>query len=249
MTLNKPAGNMYDFVTHTWNTVKGKCLHNCKYCYVKSIANRFRRSQLPACFDERELKTNLGSGNFIFVGSSNDMFAKDIPLEWVFQTLDYCDKFQNKYLFQSKNPNGFYRLLIHPVAKKSVLCTTIESDIFHAQFMGKTPKPLHRSFEMADIGEFYPDVEKYITIEPVMDFSLERFVKMIRRCNPKQVNIGADTGRNNLPEPSREKVLELIAALKEFTVVNQKSNLNRISKSQQTCENSKNISPAYQRHA
>jgi hypothetical protein len=44
----------------------------------------------------------------------------------------------------------------------------------------------------------------------------------------KQVNIGADSGNNHLPEPSKEKVLQLIEALKEFTVIDQKRNLNRI---------------------
>lgn len=35
MGLNKAKGEMYKFVTHTWNTVKGECFHNCRYCYMK----------------------------------------------------------------------------------------------------------------------------------------------------------------------------------------------------------------------
>jgi hypothetical protein len=84
------------------------------------------------------LKTNPGKGNFIFVGSSNDLFAASIPAEWVFETLDHCDRFDNKYLFQSKNPLGFTRLVVHPVAKKSVICTTLESNRFYPEFMGFT---------------------------------------------------------------------------------------------------------------
>ena len=61
-----------------------------------------------------------------------------------------------------------------------------------------------------------------------MDFKLDSFVELIRWCNRVQVNIGADSGRNNLPEPPKEKVLELISALEEFTVVKQKCNLSRI---------------------
>lgn len=26
MSLNKSKGNMYEWITHTWNTVKGECL-------------------------------------------------------------------------------------------------------------------------------------------------------------------------------------------------------------------------------
>ena len=35
--LNKVSknGNMYQFVTHTWNTIKGECPHGCPYCYMK----------------------------------------------------------------------------------------------------------------------------------------------------------------------------------------------------------------------
>jgi hypothetical protein len=69
-----------------------------------------------------------------------------------------------------------------------------------------------------------------ITIEPIMDFDLPEFLEWIKRCNPQQVNIGADTGCNHLREPSKEKVLELIEALSKFTTVKQKKNLNRILK-------------------
>ena len=53
---------------------------------------------------------------------------------------------------------------------------------------------------------------------------------MIKYCNPKQVNIGADSGNNNLPEPSKEKVLALIDELQKFTTIHNKSNLKRLLK-------------------
>ena len=99
MSLNVSKGNMYEFVTHTYNTVKGQCLHNCSYCYVK------RWGKLnPVRFDAKELKTDLGSGNFIFVGSSCDMFSTEINQFWIDETLQHLRKFSNKYLFQTKNP-------------------------------------------------------------------------------------------------------------------------------------------------
>ena len=78
MGLNKSKGNMYEFVDATWNVIKGECPHACEYCYVK----RWGR-QNPIRFDESELKTDLGEGNFIFVGSSCDMFADTIPEQWI----------------------------------------------------------------------------------------------------------------------------------------------------------------------
>jgi hypothetical protein len=69
---------------------------------------------------------------------------------------------------------------------------------------------------------------KYVTIEPILDFDLDEMVDLIKRCEPIQVNIGADSGNHKLPEPSKEKVLQLIDVLNEFTLVKRKKNLKRI---------------------
>ena len=33
--LNESKGNMYGFITNTWNSIKGKCYHDCSYCHPK----------------------------------------------------------------------------------------------------------------------------------------------------------------------------------------------------------------------
>ncbi len=86
MSLNKSKGNMYPWVSHTWNPIKGKCPHDCLYCFMKSYP------QPELHFDEKELKTNLGSGNFIFVGSSCDMWARIVPIDWILATLEHIAK-------------------------------------------------------------------------------------------------------------------------------------------------------------
>ena len=70
--------------------------------------------------------------------------------------------------------------------------------------------------------------ETFVTIEPILDFNLNTMVDLLKQCNPEQVNIGADSGRNNLPEPSKEKVLELVSELQKFTIIHNKSNLQRL---------------------
>ena len=106
---------MYAFVSHTYNPMKGECEHSCAYCFMR------RKLLLPPLrLELKELKVNLGKGNFIFVGSSTDEWAANVPSEWIEQILDYCDGFDNKYLFQSKNPARFLKYLEHPVMKKSV---------------------------------------------------------------------------------------------------------------------------------
>lgn len=221
--LNESKGNMYDFVTHTWNTIKGECFHDCSYCYMK------RWGKLnPVRFDEKELKTDLESGNFIFVGSSCDMFAENIPDEWILKTLHHCQNYDNKYLFQTKNPD---RILDYinacVITDKSVLCTTIESNREYPEIQRKSPSVANRALQMNQISEI---IKTYVTIEPIMDFDLDEMVKLINICNPVQVNIGADSGNNKLPEPSKEKLLQLIEELKKFTVINNKSNLKRLLK-------------------
>ena len=67
-----------------------------------------------------------------------------------------------------------------------------------------------------------------VSIEPIMDFDLKPFISMIRDINPSFVSIGADSKGHNLPEPSSNDVKQLIKALKQFTEVKVKDNLNRI---------------------
>ncbi|KKK52692.1 hypothetical protein LCGC14_3102340 [marine sediment metagenome] len=45
-----------------------------------------------------------------------------------------------------------------------------------------------------------------ISIEPITDFNLEFFIKIIKEIKPKFVSIGADSKGHNLPEPSWDKV-------------------------------------------
>lgn len=213
MGLNKSKGNMYDFITDTWNVIKGKCSHDCSYCYMK------RWGELkPVRFDEKELKTDLGSGNFIFVGSSTDMFAEDIPSEWIQKIIDYCDKFDNKYLFQTKYPERFHKFNL---SKKFILGTTIETNRQYKE-MGNTPSPFERAYAIGSLK----NNRTFVTVEPVLDFDIKEFSELLKKCNVEWINIGADTSKSGMPEPSREKVDKLISLFDGDVVI--KKNLKRI---------------------
>lgn len=219
MGLNKQKGNMYGFITHTWNTVKGKCEFDCSYCYMK------RFPQKPVRFDEKELKTDLGTGNFIFVGSSCDMFAPGIPDEWIERILGYLvakqKRTNNTYLFQSKNPARFIEFLGRfPV--NPIFGTTIESNFDYPE-ISKAPPINERVFYMHKLSSL--GYRTMVTIEPILNFDVGPLVEMIQKINPEWVNIGADSGNNNLPEPSKKKIAQLIYQLPDIKI---KTNLKRL---------------------
>lgn len=215
---------MYEFITHTWNTIKGECFHDCSYCYMK------RWGKLKTVrFDEKELKTDLGIGNFIFIGSSCDMFAENIPDEWIKKTLKHMEKFDSKYLLQTKNPQRVLDYIDSCViTDKCIVCTTIESDSFYPDIMKNSPQPMQRSIAMQELSEV---IDTYVTIEPILDFNLNTMVDLLKQCSPEQVNIGFNTSfKISLPEPTKDKVITLINELKKFTKVKLKSNSKRVIK-------------------
>jgi len=214
--LNKSKGNMYPWVTHTWNVVKGKCPHDCLYCYMKDFPQKDMR------FDMAELNTRLGHHNFIFVGSSCDMWAQGVPDEWIAKILKYCrdNDVYNKWLFQSKNPARFWDWMVE-FPDTTTLGITLESN--RCWTGSKAPCTSERYMAFKDNPK-----DKMVSIEPVMDFDLDNFVFMIEGIKPIFVSIGADSKRHNLPEPSGRKVAALIQKLQQITEVKVKENLTRI---------------------
>jgi DNA repair photolyase len=227
MPLKKPKGDMYPFVDWILNPVSGKCQHDCSYCYVKRIANRFRIEQAEPHLVEAELRSDLGHDNYIFVCSGCDLFANNIPYDWIKKTIDYAHGFEgNRYLFQTKNPKRFITSYFGLSAEKDVLCTTIETDQHLPEIMRNAPSPFVRAKYMTAMKE--RGFRTMVTIEPIIDFNFEAMLFMLKKIGPEQVNIGADSGHNRLPEPPKEKIIDLIAELQKFTRVVEKKNLRRL---------------------
>lgn len=222
--LNIRKGDMYKFIDYTWNPIKGKCLHDCSYCYMKQMNPNANEPRLA----EYELSTSLGSGKSIFIGSSTDMFAENISSEWITRVLNYCDQKNdvekpNTFLLQSKNPKRFSEFINHPLMKRVVFCTTIETNRFYPDIMRNAPKIEERVEAMEKIAR--RGFSTMVTAEPLMQFDLEELVSFMNKCRPKLVNIGRNSCRGVvLPEPTKEEVQRLIAELKEFTKVNVKNN-------------------------
>lgn len=228
--MNKKIGNMYDFITHTSNPIKGLCPHECGYCYMRAIFRDYHGDETLR-LDEYELKVNYGKNKFIFLGTSTDMFADAVPTEWILQVYDKCLQHpDNKYLFQSKNPGRYLetQLINHPLMQlKDRICfaTTIESN--RDYLISKAQSMTERADAMAQLQAMGFSV--MVTIEPIMDFDHDELVEMLKKIKPFQVNIGCNTSKEiKLPEPTRDQIYALVQELSTFTNVELKSNSKRI---------------------
>ena len=205
----------------TWNGMYGVCSHNCAYCYNRLHWVKWGKMRL----NERALKENLGSGKFIFVGSSCDMFADDVPEDWISRVLQHCRRFDNTYLFQTKNPKRFEEFIgLYP--RNVIWGITMETNraIWITRF-SDAPSTKERK----DALMLLPSHNTMVSIEPIMDFDLNIFVKWLQKLEPGYISIGANTNKSvKLLEPSPEKVNALIEELKKFTEVKIKPNLKRI---------------------
>ena len=227
--LNIAKGNMYKFVTHTWNPVKGICYHQCRYCYMNVL--RPENYECAPVMVDNEFEIDLNVGKVIFVGDGIDLFAQNIPDEWIMRVLDHCAGFNDQrvgqkkivFLFQSKNPSRFLQFLDHRVFKHAIIGTTIETNRYYSEIMVNSPKIEDRANAMKEIAEkgFYT----MITAEPLLAFDKKALVEIIRQCNPRFVNIGKESKRKVwVPEPTSEQVKELVAELREITKVVIKNN-------------------------
>ncbi len=227
MPLKKSNGNMYPWVTHTHAELGGECSHKCSYCYVDNP--RFGRAT-RYCGEKRiiesEANTRLGSGNVIFKEHMNDLFAKDVPKFIVQTVLNHCQKWpDNTYVFQSKNP-GRFQFFNYPQSKL-IFGTTIETNRNIDKSISVAPQPIDRFTEMCQSSMRF--VDKFITIEPVMDFDVDILASWIDIIRPKFLNLGADSKNHRLPEPTIEKIFKLVAKLKEYGIeLREKHNLSRL---------------------
>ena len=225
MGLNKTNGNMYPWVTHTWNPLAGKCQHDCHYCYMKrSFLGNLKKYKGDVRLFEEELDTDLGSDKTIFIGSATDIFGEWVSDDLIKNILSFCGKFPNTYLFQSKNPGRFVDFL-KILPQNSIIATTLETNRDYG--VSKAPKPFQRYQDFLSLK--FP--RKMISIEPIQDFDLDEFIMWIKRINPEFVSIGADSKNNDLQEPSSDKVKWLIKGIEDITEIRIKKNLKRVVKS------------------
>ena len=128
-----------DWCDSSWNPVTG-CLHECKYCYARSIANRFSSKEKwtdkglielnervyaeksgktepypygfkPTLYRYRLDEYKAKKSSNIFVCSMADLFGSWVPDSWIEEVLSACVRAaQHNYLFLTKNPQRYIEL-------------------------------------------------------------------------------------------------------------------------------------------
>lgn len=228
MPLNKCKGQMYSWISHTHTHLAGKCPHGCSYCAIQAMAKRFPamkdKYSGPLRLIEDEFKVKYGAGKTIFIENCNDLFAEEVPHNFIMEILDHCWNYpDNTYVFQTKNPARYGKYWDELIVMNVILGATIETNR-DMRGISLAPKPINRVLPLI----FLP-AKKFITIEPILDFDVDILSKWIAGTSPDFVNIGADSKGHGLPEPPMWKVEALIKSLKESGIeIREKHNLERL---------------------
>jgi protein gp37 len=173
-----------------------------------------------------ELLVRYGTGRTIFIDHCNDLFAEDVPREWIERVLDHCAAWPtNTYVYQTKNP-GRYLEFIPLMLPTCMLGCTIETNRDIPLSISHAPRPIGR---YANMKQLSGSRRIFVTVEPIMDFDVQILGQWLTDIHPEFVNIGADSKGRGLPEPSAEKIIALISILNTAGIeIREKHNLGRI---------------------
>jgi len=231
MPLKRATGNMYPWVTHMHTHLLGECPHACRYCYVKGQAHKPPpRYTGPLRLDQSALSIRYGTGKVIFIEHCNDLFADAVEREWIVRILEHCAAYpMNTYVFQTKNPMRYLDFQYDEFPPLCFLGATIETNR-EVEGLTKAPPPAERALAMEQVTGRFPQTWKFfVTVEPILQFDLQEFAGMIRAILPDFCNIGADSKRHGLAEPTIAEVDALSARLATVGIeIKEKHNMDRL---------------------
>ena len=208
----------------TWNLFTG-CNFNCSYCWARQLAETKLKASYPNGFipttHPDRLNKRFKPDDFVFVSSMGDIaFAPSIVTNVIAQTAQKYP--ETKFLLCTKDPEIYRKKIFHQ--PNIYLGTTLETD--RQYNISRAPSPLQRLYSIRQSSH----IHKFISVEPIMDFTPE-FIDWILTIKPEIVEIGADNYGHNLPEPSWNKVAQLMGKLRASNItVIEKDGLERLMK-------------------
>jgi protein gp37 len=215
---SKTYSKMFPFITATWNPLGGECPHNCKGCWAKAYINRIKMAKYHGAYtiDKKQINKKFKAGSFVFVCDMIDLFAANVPMVAVMTILRRIEAQPDvTFLLLTKNPRYMWLM---ELPKNVVAGATIETE-FDPRLYGfnysLAPLMKDRIQAMIDIK----DSRKFISIEPIMDFSPGVFLSAIKNIKPEFIAVGFDNYNSGLPEPeSLQKVLDFISEVEKLGI-------------------------------
>lgn len=192
----------------TWNVFVG-CKYDCTYCNAKVLARtrlkhnlRYRDGFEKPHLVPELLTRGFNPGDLVFICYMGDIsFATRYELWQILRRVECY--LGTDFLLISKNPAYFLRWP-DPLPQNTIVGTTLETNRNHG--LSKAPAPLKRWIDLQALK--HP--RKFLSIEPVMDFDPRELTRWIGLLGPTIIEVGADNYHHNLPEPSWEKVEQLL---------------------------------------
>jgi protein gp37 len=194
--------------------------------------------------EEKELKVKYTRGGdekkkVIFLEHMMDLFAEGVRTEDIRRIVAHAAAFpENDYMIQTKNPGRIVNFIgeiparLAEMGERLILGVTIETDRswIAKKIAPGAPGPWRRFMDMKECGDRFPRARKFVTVEPICMFDGE-IADWIQAIRPHWVNIGADSKKTGLPEPTGEMIGRLIDRLvMNSTEVREKPNLARLMK-------------------
>lgn len=204
----------------TWNPFKG-CNFDCSYCRptFKKQAKR-QQHNCRSCYNfephtHPERLNKIPSADIVFVAGNGDISF--CPPKFTRQIIAAIKKHNIRcpyktYYFQSKRPEYFEQFLA-ALPENVILVTTLETNRDEGySSVSKAPIPIQRYKQFLALD--YP--RKVITAEPIMDFDTDVYSQWMINLQPEYIWLGFNSRPKQvqIPEPSTEKVIELIRILK-----------------------------------
>jgi DNA repair photolyase len=210
-------------IDEAWNPIIG-CLYDCYYgkCWAKLSAEQMQKEAKTEKYKDGFSTLKLVESEIlktfrnkvVSVSFMGDMFSEYIPREWILKVLKVIRQNPDStFLLLTKNPKRYIKLPdLFPA--NVILGSTIESNRVYPA-VTKAPSVSERYEAMKNL-QFKP---KSISVEPIMDFDFEVFLRWLKDIEPIFVSVGYDQHGAMLTEPDYYKTKQFIARLKEFTQI------------------------------
>jgi hypothetical protein len=206
--------------TRSWNPFFG-CLFNCSYCdpsfgrlgrWIGGMNQHCVSCKQYTPHEHPERLNRIPRDKVIHVCEDSDISYCSKP--FMLKILDKMNSDNREgrvWLLQSKNPACLTQYLSQ-LPENTYLITTLETNRDElCRQISKAPLPSKRQKDFLSLNW----KNKFVTVEPIMDFDMDIFMDWIVQINPRCTFIGYNSKPKavQLPEPSMEKTFKLIEAL------------------------------------